>query len=181
MTSAPRDAHPGCGLPSPPFPPQLDSHAHPGGPFLEPSLSLLTPFWLGLLRNLALSGIKLLRREKREVSVSQEVPEGGGWVSPIRLGLPEGNGGVSPLRLGPPEGKALPRLWFCTSPPSSLRRQGSYRPGRRRWDQGEAASPIWPGLAQPVRKSLQLPLPPRRPSSSSSVTLTWAFITQQCF
>lgn len=100
------------------------------------------------------------------MSVSQEAPEGGGWVSPIRLGLPEGNGGVSPLRLGPPEGKALPPallLYFPALQPETTGKLQSWtqemRSGRGRLTHLAQPGPTRekvPPAAPPTPKALFL-------------------------
>lgn len=84
--------------PQPTLPPQLESPIPPWrdlfffqalqAPFPGPVVSWFGATVLVSLPSLSLSGIKLLRAaEKRDISFSQEIPEGGNWVSPIRLGV----------------------------------------------------------------------------------------------
>lgn len=55
------------------------------------------------------------------MSVSREVLEGRGGVSPIRLGAPGGLVQGLPIRLRLHEGEALSLALFLYSPPSRLR------------------------------------------------------------
>lgn len=74
-----------------------------------------------------------------------ELLEGRDWVSPIRLGAPRGQWLCVPPETGLPEGEARPLALFPQHFPALQPEvTGKLQSWTRRWDQGGAASPIWP-------------------------------------